>query len=84
VGTQANSSIRDLDYCYGGANALAPDLMTADERLTELGQILAAGFMRLRRCGSMSVAALAGDYRLDFSPERSVHATARRRRQVGR
>jgi hypothetical protein len=84
LGTQTGSSIHDLDCCYAGANALAPDLMTADERLTELGQILAAGFVRLRRCGSMSVAARSGDFRLDFSPERSVHATARQRRNVRR
>jgi hypothetical protein len=84
VSALTSSSIRDLDCCYAGANALAPDLMTADERLTELGHILAAGFMRLRRCGSMSVAAWSGGFQLDFSPDRSVHATARRRRQVRR
>ena len=81
---QTSSSTHDLGYCYAGVNALAPDLMTADERLTELGQILAAGFMRLRRRQSMSVAAPSGDFRLDFSPERSVHATAPMRRQVRR
>ena len=84
LGTQTSSSIHDLDDCYAGANALAPDLVTAEERLTELGQILAAGFMRLRRRQSMSVAARSGDFRLDFSPERSVHATARQRRHVRR
>ena len=84
VGAQTSSGIHDLDRCLAGANALAPDLMTADERLTELAQILAAGFMRLRRRESMSVAARSGDFRLDFSPERSVHATARQRRQVRR
>jgi hypothetical protein len=81
---QTSSRIRNLDCCYAGANALAPDLMTADERLTELGQILAVGFLRLRRCGSMNVTATSGDFRLDLSPDRSVHATARQRKHVRR
>ena len=38
-----------LDRCLAGANALAPDLMTAEQRLSEVAQILAAGLMRLRR-----------------------------------
>ena len=77
--------IHDLDRCLAGANALAPDLMTADERLTELAQILAAGFMRLRRCEvDERRGPVREDFRLDFSPERSVHATARQRRQVRR
>jgi hypothetical protein len=75
--------IHDLDRCLAGANALAPDLMTAEERLTEVAQILAAGFMRLRRRQSIS-SAVCRDFRLDFSPERSVHATARQRRNVRR
>lgn len=57
--------------------------MTAEERLTELAQILAAGLIRLRRRQSISAAG-SGDFRLDFSPERSVHATARQRREVRR
>jgi hypothetical protein len=81
---QASFGLHNPDRCLAGANALAPDLMTADERLTELGHILAVGFMRLRRRQSMSVAARSGDFALDFSPDRSVHATARKQRQVGR
>jgi hypothetical protein len=57
--------------------------MTAEERLTELAQILAAGLIRLRRRQSISAAG-SRDLRLDFSPERSVHAAARQRRQVRR
>ena len=49
MGAYASSGTDDLDRCLAGANALAPDLMTADERLTEVAQILAAGLMRLRR-----------------------------------
>jgi hypothetical protein len=62
---------------------LSPDLMTADERLTEVAQILAAGLNRLRRRESTSAIG-SRDFRLDFSPERSVHATASKRRQVRR
>ena len=39
----------DVDRCLAGANALAPDLMTAEERLDEVAQILAAGLLRLLR-----------------------------------
>ena len=49
MGAQHQFGIHDLDRCLAGANPLAPDLMTADERLTEVAQILAAGLMRLRR-----------------------------------
>jgi len=83
VGAQTNGGYHDLDRCLAGANALAPDLMTAEDRLAEVAQILAAGLMRLRRRGPISAAG-SGDFRLDFSPERSVHATAPKRRQVGR
>jgi hypothetical protein len=83
VNAQSSSGIHDLDRCLAGANALAPDLMTGAERLTEVAQILAAGFMRLRRRKAMSDAG-SGDFRLDFSPERSVHATAPKRSQVRR
>jgi hypothetical protein len=71
-----------LDHCLAGSNSLCPDLMTADERLTEVAQILAAGLIRLRR--RESSAAVSGDFRLDFSPDRSVHATAPKRRGVRR
>jgi hypothetical protein len=83
VGTPARSRIPDLDCCYAGANPLAPDLMNAAERLDEIAEILAAGLRRLRRRGSTTPAG-AGDFRLDFSPERSVHATAPQQRQVRR
>ncbi len=73
----------DPDRCLAGANALAPDLMTADERLTEVAQILAAGILRLRQRLATPAAALEKNG-LDLSPDRSGHATARQRRQVGR
>jgi hypothetical protein len=83
VDQSAGKGSLHLDYCLAGGNPLAPDLMTAEQRLTEVAQILAAGLMRLRRRQSMS-AASSGDFRLDFSPERGGHATARQRRKVRR
>ena len=63
-------------------SGLHPDLMTPAERLDEIAEILAAGILRARR-------KLRGEHRrdqvrLDFSPDRSVHATARQRRKVRR
>ena len=49
VGAHTSFGIDDLYRCLAGANPLAPDLMTADERLSEVAQILAAGLVRLRR-----------------------------------
>jgi hypothetical protein len=85
VGAQTRSSIRDPDRCLAGANPLAADLMTADERLDEVAQILAAGLLRLLqkreyRHGRSTLEKNS----LDFSPDRSGHVTARKRRQIGR
>jgi hypothetical protein len=74
---------RGLDHCLAGGNPVHPDLMSAEQRLTELAQILAAGVIRLRMQQSISAAG-SRDLGLDFSPERSVHATAPERRQVRR
>jgi hypothetical protein len=84
VSAHTNSGISDLDGCVAGANALAPDLMTTEERLIEVAQILAAGLVRLRRRQAMSDPGGSGEFRLDFTPARSVHATARQRRHVRR
>jgi hypothetical protein len=70
--------------CLTGANPMPPDLMTADQRLTEIGTILAAGLIRLRRRHSAAETSSSGDFRLDFSPARSVHATTGKRRKVAR
>jgi len=44
-----------------GPNAVAADRMTTEERLAEVGRLLAAGILRLR----------TGDIRLDFPPDKS-------------
>jgi hypothetical protein len=83
VDQQTSTGCRGLDHCLAGGNPLRPDLMTAEERLTEVAQTLAAGLIRLRRRQSISAAG-SGDFRLDFSPERSLHATAPKQRRVRR
>ena len=77
-------TIRDPDRCLAGANPLAPDLMTAEERLDEVARILAAGLLRLRQCQYRSDCSRLEKNSLDFSPDRSGHATTRKRRQGGR
>jgi hypothetical protein len=84
VGAHSNRAYHELDRCVAGANALAPDLMRADERLTEIAQILAAGLVRLRQRRFLNSDSRLEKNNLDFSPERSVHATAPKRRQVRR
>jgi hypothetical protein len=56
------------------------DQLTPAQRLGEVAEILAAGMLRLRRkLGQIPVT--AEPVRLDFSPERSVHAAPGRRRR---
>ena len=60
-------------------NALDPNLMTASERLTEIGEILAAGLVRLRANAREN-----GDRRelsLDFPATRRVHGRNRKPRE---
>jgi hypothetical protein len=62
-----------------GANALAPDLMTAGERLDQIAEILASGILRARR--KLRGEDRRDQVRLDFSPDRSMHADRSRRRK---
>jgi hypothetical protein len=66
------------------SNPLHPDLMSADERLTAVAQILAAGLVRLQQRECRSDCSDLQENSLDFSPDRSVHATARQRRKAQR
>ena len=84
MGAQTSGGHYDLDRCLAGANALAPDLMTAEERLTEVAQILATGLIRLRQRQFPNGHSSLEKNGLNFSPHRSGHATARQRRNVRR
>ena len=53
-------------------NALDPDRMSTDERLREVGEILAVGLLRLRG-RRREQAARNGDVSLDFTARQSVH-----------
>ena len=66
------------------SNPLPPDLMTADERLTEVARLLAAAILRLRQRQDRNDRSDLEKNSLDFSPSRSVHATARQPRKVRR
>ena len=55
------------------SNALDPNLMTAAERLAEIGEILAAGLIRLRARQRETEARRSGESSLDFPADQSVH-----------
>jgi hypothetical protein len=61
-------------------NALDPNLMTAEERLREIGEILAAGLLRLRAKQTVENGHRRETF-LDFPASQSVHARNRRRRE---
>jgi hypothetical protein len=74
-----------LDRCLVGGNPLPPDLMTTEQRLDEVAQILAAGLVRLLwKNEHPNDRSRLEKNSLDFSPDRSVHATARQGRKVRR
>jgi hypothetical protein len=79
VGAHNSVGIPVLDRSLAGANALAPHLMSAAERLDEIAEILAAGILRARR--KLRGGERRDRVRLDFSPDRSVHANGSRRRK---
>ena len=56
------------------------DHLTPTERLAELGQILAAGLMRLQARQSSQLSDDCGDSSVDFLPDRSGHADTLTRR----
>jgi hypothetical protein len=62
---------------------LTPDLMTAEERIAELGEILARGFVRLRARKSRAISADRGESCVDFAGEGSGHGAATKPRQAG-
>ncbi len=54
-------------------NPLSPDLMTADERLAEVAEILAAGVVRLKARQSSHISVLTGENSLDCVARQSGH-----------
>jgi hypothetical protein len=58
-----------------------PDLMTTNERLNEIAEILAAGILRVRSQLSAPKGSTAEQVRVDFSPRRSSHVAPSRRRR---
>jgi hypothetical protein len=84
VDQSASKASHYLNYCLAGGNPLSPDLMTPEERLEEVARILAAGLVRLRRREEWNDSNRLEKNSLDFSPDRSGHATARQRREVRR
>ncbi|MGD9650272.1 MAG: hypothetical protein AB7G80_02220 [Dongiaceae bacterium] len=56
---------------------LDPNLMTADERLSEIGLILSRGIARRQQKLKSSQTKDMRDYSLDFPPAGSIHAKNR-------
>ena len=61
-------------------NPLPPDLMTANERRSDLCGLLALGFIRLRAQQSSGLSDRGRDSSLHFAPDQSAHATPLHRR----
>jgi len=61
-------------------NLLKPELMTADERIAEITEILALGLVRLHTQKSSPLSPDHGDSFVDLLPDRSGHADAPKRR----
>ena len=51
-----------------------PDVIIESAHLTEIGEILAAGLIRLRARQSTRLSAANGESSVDFPPHRSSHA----------
>jgi len=62
-----------MDDRLARPNALDPNRMTADERLTEVADILAVGLIRLRSPKSSGLSVDRGDSCLDFPEHRRRH-----------
>jgi len=72
-----------MTHPRSGPNPLSPDAMSANARLAEVAEILAAGLIRMRDAKSSSLSADAGDSSLDFSAHTSGHDAANRSHQGG-
>ena len=63
-----------------GPTPLSPDNLSVPDRLAELGEILAAGLMRLQARKSSRLSDDRRDSSVDFAPDRSGHADTLTRR----
>jgi hypothetical protein len=63
-------------------NQLKPEMMTPDERLAELGQILARGLIRLHAREASPLSADDRDSFVDLPPHRSRHANAPKQKKA--
>lgn len=63
-----------MNASLAGPNAIAPERMTPDERLAEVGRILGLGLVRLSAAKSTSLSDDCGDSCLDFPPDQRRHA----------
>lgn len=57
-----------------GPNAIAPERMTPNERIAEVGRILGLALVRLSAAKSTSLSDDCGDGCLDFPPGQRRHA----------
>lgn len=62
------------DVAQVGLNAIDPDRLTPEERVAEVGRILAAGVLRLHAGKSSPLSADRGDSWVDFLPGQRRHA----------
>ncbi len=65
-------------------NPLKPELMTPEDRLAEIAEILALGLIRLHARKSSALSPDQGDRSLAFPPHRSGHARVLKKRSVAR
>jgi len=72
-----------MTHSRSGPNPLSPDAMSANARLAEVAQILAAGLIRMRSAKSSSLSANVGDSSLDFAARASSHGAANPSHQGG-
>ena len=63
-------------------NPLKPEMMTADERLAEIAEILARGLVRLHARKSSPLSADDRDSFVDLPPHRSRHANAPKQKKA--
>lgn len=61
-----------------GPNAIAPERMTPDERIAEVGRILGMGLIRLNAVKSTSLSDDCGDSCLDFQTDQRRHADTKK------